>query len=94
MAECPAGYGAAMSEYTAGNDRPNPSETDVAFEEQQGAAGLDQGALDPAGAPHPAADRDREPVGRVEGQDTGYADEQGADVRAGGDIGGAAGGRT
>jgi hypothetical protein len=83
-----------VSDYTVGNDRPNPSEDDVAFEEQQGAAGLDEGDLDPAGAPVPAADRDREPVGRVQGQDTGFSGEQGADARASGDIGGAAGGRS
>ncbi len=64
----------------------------VDFVRRTSAAGRDEGDLDPADAPD-IADPDREPVGRIQGQDAGYTGETGADARAGGDIGGAAGGR-
>lgn len=61
---------------------PTRSEGDVNLEEDESVSGT--------------TDAEHEPVGRVQGQDAGYAGRTGADARADADgqgIGGAAGGR-
>ena len=73
-------------------DEPGIQDAPLDFVRRTSAAGRDEGGLDPAVAPDDT-DTDREPVGRVQGQDPGYAGETGAEARADGDIGGAAGGR-